>query len=108
MKAAKLNICDVPYGITTNKEVKASDGRQLAGEIDYYKRVIRLRDDLPKHIGPEVLAHEIAHGVMAEGGARAAFTEQQQEIICDIAGVVARIMLNNLKAVEATIEAIGK
>ena len=108
MKVAKIDICGVPYTITADKEVKASDGRQLAGQIDYYRRVIEVRNDLPRHMGPEILAHEVAHGVLAEGGARTAFTEQQQEIVCDIAGVVARIMMANLKAVEATVEAIGK
>lgn len=107
-KVTKINILDVPYVVMAQKEVKSDEGQQLAGEIDFYKRVIRIREELPKCCGYEVLAHEIAHGVLEEGGARSAFTQQQREIICDIAGAVARIMINNMKAVEATIEAIGK
>lgn len=104
-RIGKVNICDNPYTISVRDVV--GDKNELAGQIRYYEYSISIRDKLIKPAAISVLGHEIAHGVMVEGGANEIFTDVQKEVVADIAGKVASIMFKHKDVVSKLIDSVG-
>lgn len=106
MKIGKVNICDNPYTIYVKDVV--GDRNDLAGQIRYYEYAIHIRDKLIKNAAVSAIGHEIAHGVMVEGGANEILTDAQREVVADIAGKVASIMFKHKPVIDKLIDSVGK
>jgi hypothetical protein len=87
-------------GKTFDLQIKEMPDKAFIGECDALKRVITVEKTLDKMTFDETLGHEVCHAIMSICGARNVFTDEQQEMICDMAGLVYSTMRSNIKKLD--------
>lgn len=84
-----IRIGSVDYDVAYQRGLSSGDA--LLGQINYNHCEIRIEESLPASRAREVLAHEIAHGMLNEAG----YDEHDEEQANRIGKVLAMLLRDN-------------
>src|SRR5690625_1854920 len=84
-----IRIGSVDYNVAYQSGLSSSDS--LLGQINYGQCEIRIDDSLPASRAREVLAHELAHGILFEAG----YLDHDEEQANRLGKVLAMLLRDN-------------